>query len=146
MTVFKLKRSSRVPGFYLKTSVRIRDILVWIRVQGSLPLTNNLAPSRHQQKYFFPCLFAYYFSKVHLHHSSKIKSRKESQTSRNKGFSYYFCLMLEGSGSVSRRYGSGRLRNTAKNQIWKIYFGFKTMHHPQFKKWTAHMCLYHNEN
>jgi hypothetical protein len=37
--------------------------------------------------------------KVHLHHFSKIKSQKESQNSRNQGFSYYFCMMMEGSGS-----------------------------------------------
>jgi hypothetical protein len=37
--------------------------------------------------------------KVHLHHFSKIKSQKKSQNSRNQGFSYYFCMMKEGSGS-----------------------------------------------
>ncbi len=41
---------------------------------------------------------AYYFLKVLLHHFSKIKSQKESQNSRNQGFSYYFCMILEGSG------------------------------------------------
>jgi hypothetical protein len=40
---------------------------------------------------------AYYFLKVHLHHFSKIKSQKESQNRRNQGFSYYFCMMIEGS-------------------------------------------------
>jgi hypothetical protein len=29
----------------------------------------------------------------------KIKSQKEPQNSRNQGFSYYFCMMIEGSGS-----------------------------------------------
>jgi hypothetical protein len=29
---------------------------------------------------------------------SKIKVEKKSQNSRNQGFSYYFCLMIEGSG------------------------------------------------
>jgi hypothetical protein len=33
---------------------------------------------------------AYYFLKVQLHPFSKIKSKKESQNSRNQGFSYYF--------------------------------------------------------
>ncbi len=42
--------------------------------------------------------------KVHLHYFSKIKSQKESQNSRIQGFSYYFCMMIEGSGS---RAGSG---------------------------------------
>ncbi len=32
---------------------------------------------------------------------SKIKSQKESQNSRNQGFSYYFCMMVEGSGTGS---------------------------------------------
>ncbi len=44
-------------------------------------------------------------SLVHLNHSSKIKSPKEviNQTlnSRNQGFSYYFCLAMEGSGAGS---------------------------------------------
>jgi hypothetical protein len=40
--------------------------------------------------------------KLHLHHFSKIKSKKESPNSRNQGY-YYFCMMIEGSGSGSRR-------------------------------------------
>jgi hypothetical protein len=40
--------------------------------------------------------FAYYFLKLHLHHFSNIKFIKKSQNSRNQGFSYYFCLMIEG--------------------------------------------------
>ncbi len=37
-----------------------------------------------------------------------MKSQKESQNSRNQGFSYYFCMMIEGSGSGSRA-GSGSI-------------------------------------
>jgi hypothetical protein len=48
---------------------------------------------------FLQSFSAYYFLKVHLHHFSKIKVKKKSQNSRNQGFSYYFCLMIEGSGS-----------------------------------------------
>ncbi len=33
----------------------------------------------------------------------KIKSQKEDTNNRNQGFSYYFCLVIEGSGSGSRR-------------------------------------------
>ncbi len=44
---------------------------------------------------------AYYFLKVHLHHFSKINVKKTSQNTRNQGFSYYLCLMIEESGSVS---------------------------------------------
>jgi hypothetical protein len=50
---------------------------------------------------------AYYFLKVHLHHFSKIKSQKESQNSSIQGFSYYFCMIIEGSGSESRPLTSG---------------------------------------
>ncbi len=54
------------------------------------------------KKLIFNKIFsAYYFLKVHLHHFPKIKSQKESQNRRNQGFSYYFCMMIEGSGSGS---------------------------------------------
>jgi hypothetical protein len=78
---------------------------------GSGYCSFGLLPSRHQN--FF---FAYYFLKVLLQHSSKIKSHKKSENSRNKGFSYYFCLMMKGSGSVrpkNLRILQIRLRNTA---------------------------------
>ncbi len=60
------------------------------------------------KKLIFNTIFsAYYFLKVHLHNFSKIKSQKESQNRRNQGFSYYFCMMIEGSGSISLTSGSG---------------------------------------
>jgi hypothetical protein len=52
------------------------------------------------KKYFF---FAYYFLKVHLHHSSKMKSLKKSQNSRNKYFSYYFSWFLLDAGRFWNR-------------------------------------------
>jgi hypothetical protein len=52
------------------------------------------------KKLIFNTIFsACYFLKVHLHYLSKIKSQKESQNSRIPDFSYYFCMMKEGSGS-----------------------------------------------
>ncbi len=68
--------------------LQIRDILVRIRIQDA------------NQKLVFNIFFAYYFLKVHSHHFSKIKRHKKSQNCRNHGFSNYFCLMIEGSGSV----------------------------------------------
>jgi hypothetical protein len=38
---------------------------------------------------------AYYFMKAHLHHFSKIKIKKKSQSSRNPGFSDYFGLVMK---------------------------------------------------
>jgi hypothetical protein len=84
--------------------LRIRDILVRIRIRGSVHLTNGSGSRSDSGSCYFhhqPSrwqLFAYYqyFLKLHLHHFSKIKSHKEvtKQNSRNQGFSYYFSLML----------------------------------------------------
>ncbi len=52
---------------------------------------------------------------VHLHHFSKIKIQKEVTKHYKSGFSSYFCLMIEGSGSVLLTSGSGAKR--PKN-IW----------------------------
>ncbi len=120
--------------------LRIHDILGWIRIRirGSMPLNNGSGfgsgfgsgswirillfsaltfkmPAKN--KFFNTILSAYYFLKLHLHHFSKIKSQKESQNSRNQGFSYYFCMMIEGSGSIHLTSGSGSKR--PKNMwIW----------------------------
>jgi hypothetical protein len=84
--------------------VRILDMLVRIRIRGSVPRTNgsgsgaysfNQWPSRRQKKIFFP-LLGTVFLKVQLHHFSKIKKViRKSQNSRNQGFSYYFFLMMK---------------------------------------------------
>jgi hypothetical protein len=58
----------------------------------------DLTPTKN---YFFLSFSAYYFLKVHLHHFLKVKSQKEVTKSRNQCFSYYFCLMTEGSVSGS---------------------------------------------
>jgi hypothetical protein len=47
------------------------------------------------------------FLKVHIHQFSKTKSPKEVKNSKNQGFSYYYCLMIEGSGSIPLTSGSG---------------------------------------
>ncbi len=87
---------------------RIHDISVLIRnrMRGSMPLTNRSGscyfshkPSRHQQQSIF-------------------RSFHTSQNSRNHGFSYYFCLMIEGSGSEPLKIGSGRLKTIRILRIW----------------------------
>jgi hypothetical protein len=54
-----------------------------------------------------------------------------SQNSRNKGFSYYFCLMTEGLRSVPLTNGSGsrrlkniqiRIRNTAYKYLQNFFY------------------------
>jgi hypothetical protein len=103
-----------------KAVLRIHDILVWIqiRIRGSMPLTNGSGSGScyfHSftfktpiKLFVFYSFSAYYFLKVLLHHFSKIKVKKKTQNRRNQGFSYYFCLMIEGSpGSGSKTCGSG---------------------------------------
>jgi hypothetical protein len=58
------------------------------------------------KKLIFNTIFSVYygyFLKVHKTFTSfsKIKSQKESQNRRNQGFSYYFCMMIEGPESGS---------------------------------------------
>ncbi len=75
------------------------------------------------KNYFLNTIFsACYFLKVQLHYFSKIKSQKESQNCRIQDFSYYFCMMIEGSGSIpltsESESGSGKQKNT---WIWWIW-------------------------
>jgi hypothetical protein len=140
--IFRQSRALKTNNICLTSLTRIQcsgsmPFWGWIRIRGSMPLTNRSGsgscyfchwPSRCQQKLIFNTIFsAYYFLKVHLHHFSMIKSQKESQNRRNQGFSYYFCMMIEGSGSVSIPLTSGsesgsrrpknmwiRIRNTAR--------------------------------
>jgi hypothetical protein len=103
--------------------LRIHDILVWIRIRGSMSLAN-------------------------VSGSFKIKSKKESQNSRNQGFSYYFCMIIEGSGSgaasipLTNGSGSGRPKNMwirwiriririrIRNTAFKQNFHLVTQYHP----------------
>ncbi len=89
-----------------KAVMRIHDILGWIRIRSLL--FSSLTFKIQQKTNFFNTIFsAYYFLKLHLHHFLKKKSQKESQNSRNQGFSYYFCMTIEGSGSIPLTSGSG---------------------------------------
>jgi hypothetical protein len=81
----------------------------WIRILLFSSLTFKM-PAKN--KFFHTILSACYFLKVNFYYFSKIKSQKESQNSRIQGFSYYFCMMIEGSGSESRA-GSGSIPLTS---------------------------------
>ncbi len=92
------------------------DILVWIRIRGSMPLTNGFWsgfesgscyfrhwPSRCQQTLLlFKIFSAYYFLKVPTF-TSFIKDIKSKRVT----FPYYFGMMIEGSGSIPLTNGSG---------------------------------------
>ncbi len=66
-------------------------------------------PSRCQQKTIFVQTFFLLITvRRYIYIIFQIwKSQKESQNSRNQGFSYYFCMMTEGSGSIPKTNGSG---------------------------------------
>jgi hypothetical protein len=130
-----------MPGFFPPV-FRIRYILVRVQMRiqilESVPLPDGSDsgsgsgsgsgscsfrqwPSRGQKNYFLSSSFnAYSLLKVHLHHSSKIKSHKKSQNRRNQGFSSFFCLLMEGSGSVQINYGSGAESRRLKNLPSKL--------------------------
>ncbi len=134
-------------GFTISAAVfRIHDILMWIRIRGSVPLTTGSGcgsgscyirslPSRRKQKnknkkFFCLLLFEGIFKSFF-----KDKSPKEVTTQKDRGFSYYFCLMIEGSGSISLASGSGsgrpknmwirrirsRIRSRIRNTDQQVY-------------------------
>jgi hypothetical protein len=97
---------------------RIHEIFLRIRIRGSIYLTNGSGSGWGSGSFYFrqwpktstnKCLLLI----------SKMKSHKEvtkQYPGKNQCFSYYFCLMIEGSGSVpltnrsgffNLRYGSG---------------------------------------
>ncbi len=98
---------------------RIRDILVriLIRICGSLPLINGSgsfsfrqwSSKRHQKIIFFWCFCLLLFEGKFTSFFKDKKSQRSHKTLEIKGFSYYFCLMIEGarSGSVPLTNGSG---------------------------------------
>jgi hypothetical protein len=57
-----------------------------------------------------PDIFVVDLQDANKNHFSKMKSSKEVTKSRNQGFSYYFCLLIEGCGSVPQSNGSGSRR------------------------------------
>jgi hypothetical protein len=97
-----------------KAVLRIHDILGWIRIRiwirGSMPLTNE-----------FGLLF-----KGTCTSFSKIKNQKEvTKRSRNQGFSYFLCLVIEGSGSGSLPLTDGSGSRRSKN-VWIRNTAIKT--------------------
>jgi hypothetical protein len=71
-----------------------------------------------KNKFFNTIFSAYDFEARFTSFFSKIKIQKDSQNSRSQGFSYYFCMMIEGSGSGSRE-GSGSIPLTSGSGSWR---------------------------
>ncbi len=128
-----------------KPVLRIHDILGWIRIRGSMPLTNGSGscyfhhwPSRCQQKLIFLhnffCLLLFEGTFTSFFEDKK---SKRHHNSRNQSFSYYFCMIIEGSWSGSKPLTSGsesgswrpkniwirwiRIRNTAQNSPKSLF-------------------------
>ncbi len=81
-------RQGREPFHISYPLLRIHDILVWIRIRGSMPLTNGSGcgsgsfyfhhwPLRCHKKINLKSFSAYFSLKVLLRHFTKIKSKKE---------------------------------------------------------------------
>ncbi len=96
-------------------------------------------PSSWQLKTIFSKLLFITFW-IHLHSFSKIKS----ENSRNEEF-YYFCFMIEGSGSVPRINGSGRLKNIRiPNMVFNCWHGsvvFRKIMNEREQLWGSFLCI-----
>ncbi len=108
------------------TVFRIHDISVWIRIRirRSMPLSlmdpgsgcgSGSYYSRHWPNYFPKVFLLITFWRYIMIIFQRWKVQEKSQNSKNQGFSYYFCLMIEGSGSgstpLTNGSGSGRPKN-----------------------------------
>ena len=80
-----------------------------------MPLTSGYGscffrhwPWRRQQKTYFQTNFLLITFRRYIYIIfQRYKVKKKLQNSGNQGFSYYFCLMIEGSGSIPLTNGSG---------------------------------------
>jgi hypothetical protein len=83
--------------------LRFRDILArirtsdyWIRIRHRILLYSSLTFKTPTKQTFF-CLLLFEGTFTSIFKNKKVI--KKSQNIMNKGFSYYFCLMIEGCGS-----------------------------------------------
>jgi hypothetical protein len=112
-----------------------RTVTFWYGSDPQIPLKilffSPVTFKTPSENIVFLSSYAYYFLKAHLHHSSKIKSHKNSQNSINECFSSILSLLMEGSGPGSRQinYGSGSKRS--KNTRIRIRYTeiFKHLQH-----------------
>ncbi len=100
----------------------------WIRIRIRIRILDpdpsifviDLQDARKKTNFCNTIFSACDFLKQYLHIFSKIKIQKESQNSRNQGFSYYFCMVIEGSGYGSRAgSGSGSIPLSSGSGSWR---------------------------
>ncbi len=121
----RLSKRSTKARRQLAAVFRIRDILVLIRILGSVPLTNGSGYGSGSGSLLFSsvtfqtllennCFLQIFMLisilKVHVNQYSKIKShKKKSQNSKNQSFSIIVCLLMEGDPAPGspKTYGSG---------------------------------------
>ncbi len=116
--------------------LRIHEILVRfrIRIRGSIPLTNGSGSgfgstfkTLTKNFFFLRFLLITFWRYIYIIFLKIKKSYRSHKTlPRNQCFSYYFCLMTEGSGSgpgsvsLSSGSGSATLPNTALNGMHSV--------------------------
>ncbi len=103
--------------------LRIHDILGWIRILDPDPAIFAIDLQDASKKQIFNTIFfsLLLFEGTFMYiifQREKVK-KCHKQNSRNQGFSYYFCMMIEGSGygSVSTPLTSGSGSGRPKN-MW----------------------------
>ncbi len=128
--------------------MRIHDILVWILIQTRIRILLFCHwPSRCQQKTnFSKVCFAYYFSKVHLHHFQRKKVKKKSQSIRTR----FFLLFLLGDRRIRIQIQEAykhmdpvdpiRILNTEAKAYWCMVSAMLTPHHkvPIVRPYSMH--------
>ncbi len=93
----------------LLTSVVDPWHLVWIRILGSVPLSNGSGC-----RYGRPKIIRILWNRMRIRNTGK--SHKKSQNSKlEQGFFHYFCLMMEGSGDASVLVTNGSGSSRPKN-------------------------------
>jgi hypothetical protein len=128
--------------FWFEAVLRIHDILGWIRIRilnrGSMPLTNGSIfvidlPKMSKNKIKNKKFSAYYFLNVQYMYIiiKDKKSKRSHKAFEIKVFSYFFYLVIEGSGSIPLTDGSGSGSRRPKNmwirwiRIWIRNTGLK---------------------
>ncbi len=120
--------------------LRIHEILV--RILMRIQLFSSVI-FKNSTKKNFSKFFVSYFLKVHFHHFPRMKVIKKSLNSRNQNFSYYFCFMIKGSGSISLTNGSKCGLGMPKN-IWILRIRTRIqIRNTAFKLWKKYITPQH---